>query len=151
MRQKIIAGALGVGLLGLAAVGAFASQDFVHTQADPTNTATATATDEATVTDTATVEATETETPEAAVTPDASESPESGERDIKGIPTTNANFHEADGDGVCDHGESVVKTTPAGTQVNVPCEATEHGDSGHGHDQTPEAAASAESEHSSSD
>lgn len=146
MRQKIIAGVLGAGLLSLAAIGAFASQDFVHTQADPTATADATMTEQPEATNTSQPEATETEQPEATETeqPEATET--GGQRDIKGIPTTNPNFRDADSNGTCDHGEAAVKTTPAGTQVRVPCEAT-HDGSDHGHQHTPEAGGTPEADH----
>lgn len=155
MRQKIIAVVLGAGLLSLAAIGAFASQDFVHTQENPTANATvteqpqATETEQPEATETERPEATKTEQPEATETeqPDATET--GGERDIKGIPTTNPNFHDADSDGTCDHGEAAVKTTPAGTQVRVPCEAT-HDGSGQSHDHTPEAGTTPEANHDSS-
>jgi len=67
---------------------------------------------------------------------------ESGQRDIVGIPEDNPNHQPADGDGVCEKGETAVKTTPSGEQVNVPCHALDpgppsfshghHGDNGHG-------------------
>lgn len=154
MRQKLIATVLGVGLIGLAAVGAFASQDAVHTNVDAptatstvpspdtppaTNTAvgtpTATNTPEATATATATPQATETEQPEA----EGTEGPE-GDRAVKGIPTDNPNHHPDDGDGICEKGETAIKTTPSGVQVNVPCQAAEHANKSHGGDHgTPEA------------
>lgn len=152
MRQKIIAGALGAALLSLAAIGAFASQDFVQTNTDPTETATAEATNtqQPEATNTEQPEATETEQPEATETQEP-KADAAGERDIKGIPTENPNFHDADTDGVCDHGEAVVKTTTAGTQVRVPCEAADHGDEGHGDGHAPSGDATPEPEESQSD
>ncbi len=64
---------------------------------------------------------TETPDPNASVTPDpnATEAP----REIKGIPDSNPVKQPEDGDGVCEKGETVVKTTPSGVQVAVPCNA----------------------------
>jgi hypothetical protein len=145
MRQKLIAGAIGIALLSLAGAGAFAAQDAVHTQADPSATAEPTHTPRPHPTKAADeLNTAKTEEPGDADTADEPDGPDAGEREIKGIPTTNPNFHAEDGNGTCEHGESVVKTTTAGTMVNVPCEAVEHGNSGHGHggpdaDETPEA------------
>lgn len=58
------------------------------------------------------------------------EDPEDGQRDIKGIPDDNPNFAPVSGE--CDKGETAVKTTPSGTQVNVPCHAAENAGGGHG-------------------
>lgn len=49
-----------------------------------------------------------------------------GTRDIKGIPADNSKFVD-DTDGVCDKFDAVVKTTPSGNEVRVPCQATEPG------------------------
>lgn len=49
--------------------------------------------------------------------------------DVHGIPDRNPSHHPEDGDGVCEPGETVIKTTPSGNQVNVPCQA------GHGNGQ----------------
>jgi hypothetical protein len=62
-----------------------------------------------------------TEGPQASVTP----------RAVKGIPTDNPHF-VPEADGTCTPGEAAVKTTPAGTQVTVPCQAIENGDHGGG-------------------
>lgn len=43
--------------------------------------------------------------------------------DVGGIPDHNPSHHPEDGDGVCEKGETVIKTTPSGRQVNVPCHA----------------------------
>ncbi len=51
-----------------------------------------------------------------------------GERQIVGIPTANPHFKPSD-DGDCEKGETLVKTTPSGERVNVPCQAATH----HGH------------------
>jgi hypothetical protein len=122
----------------------------------PTDTATVepTSTETVVATETSTPEATTTGTPEATSTADPSETPEATEtaeddadsedendNDVHGIPTTNPSHHPEDGDGECEKGETVVKTTPSGTQVNVPCQAAgEHGNGKHGdsHDATPE-------------
>lgn len=48
-------------------------------------------------------------------------------REIVGIPDENPNFEPENGDGTCEKGETVVKTTPSGKQVNVPCHAVERG------------------------
>ncbi len=154
MRQKLIATVLGVGLIGLAAVGAFASQDAVHTNVDaPTATSTVPGPDTATATNTVVGTPTATNTPEATATstetaqatgtkrPEAegTEGPES-ERTVKGIPTDNPNHHPDNGDGICEKGETAIKTTPSGVQVNVPCQAAEHANKGnHGDHGTPEA------------
>src|SRR6185295_16124469 len=53
---------------------------------------------------------------------------EGTQRAVEGIPTENPQHHPADGDGTCDKGETIVKTTPSGVAVNVPCQAAEdHG------------------------
>jgi len=52
---------------------------------------------------------------------------EDAPREIVGIPDENPNFEPENGDGTCDKGETVVKTTPSGKQVNVPCHAVEPG------------------------
>lgn len=48
--------------------------------------------------------------------------------DPGGIPDDNPSHHPEDGDGECEKGETVIKTTPSGRQVNVPCNAVGHGD-----------------------
>ena len=165
MRQKIIATGIALTLVLLAAVGAFASQDAVHTLADPTVTpsvtdtpvdTTATSTPAATdtpagvATDTATpgAAATSTPTPGTTGTPQATDTPEptttgtpdatgtpsdgddDGDRDIKGIPTSNPSHRDDDGDGTCEKGETEVKTTPSGNQVRAPCQAVKDGEHG---------------------
>ena len=151
MRQQVLAAIAGVTLASLAAVGAFASQDAVNlledptetpiatdTPSDPTETATPDGTETAVPTatntpedGTPTSEATETATPEATGTPDdATPTPEATgtpggeeEDDTRGIPDSNPSKHPEDGDGVCEKGETVVKTTPSGNKVTVPCHA----------------------------
>lgn len=56
---------------------------------------------------------------------------EAGRSDPVGIPDSNPVF-EPDDDGVCEKHETVVKTTPSGKQVNVPCLAAglDDGDDG---------------------
>ena len=77
--------------------------------------------EEATPTPTPEVEATSTPTPE-----------EEGPREVVGIPDDNPSKMPEDGDGVCEKGETVIKTTPSGKQVNVPCQAVkEHEPKGH--------------------
>src|SRR5262245_6878118 len=93
------------------------------TDATSTPEATATAADPtATPEDgTPTPEATGTTEPEATPTEDGDS--EGGPRDIKGIPTHNPNWTDDDGDGICEKGETKIKTTPSGNQVRVPCHA----------------------------
>jgi len=129
MKQKIIATGAGIALVTLAAVGAFASQDAVKTQEEhlvessetPTETPTDTPTDEATATETPT----ETPTEEATATPAelAEEDLDGDDGDVRGIPDDNPSKEPEDGDEECEKGETVVKTTPSGVQVNVPCNA----------------------------
>lgn len=127
MKHKILAAVGGVVLVSLAAVGAFASQDAVSFTEDETPTVTETV--EATETPTETPESTQTAEPTA--TEEASETPEAEdtndgddeERDIRGIPDSNPVKSHENGDGVCDKHETVIKTTPSGVQVNVPCNA----------------------------
>jgi hypothetical protein len=67
---------------------------------------------------------------------------DTGQRAIVGIPEDNPNHQPADGDDVCDKGETDIKITPSENQVNVPCHALDpgppsfshghHGDNGHG-------------------
>ena len=146
-----------VGVMSAGGAAAFASQDSVFTGTtggatsqvvgqDETPTAEATATvEEVTPTPTATEvsEATPTPTPTAeedTPTPTATpaeeatptpEPTEAGHRDVVGIPDSNPVKHPANDDGVCDKGETVIKTTPSGKQVNVPCQAVKN--HGHGH------------------
>jgi len=65
---------------------------------------------------------------------------ECGPRDVVGIPDDNPSKQPEDGDGVCEKGETVIKTTPSGKQVNVPCQAVkEHGNkAGHLEDEEEE-------------
>jgi hypothetical protein len=49
------------------------------------------------------------------------------QRDVVGIPEDNPNHQPDDGDDECEKGETAVKTTPSGKQVNVPCHAVEPG------------------------
>ncbi len=53
-------------------------------------------------------------------------------REIKGIPDESPNHQPANSDGECEKGETSVKTTPAGTRVNVPCQAADHHGVGQG-------------------
>ena len=43
--------------------------------------------------------------------------------EVVGIPDSNPVKHPEDGDGECEKHETVIKTTPSGRQVNVPCHA----------------------------
>jgi len=156
LRQKIIAGVLALTLTSFAAIGAFASQDGGHgfrsllsggalnSDTTQTETATATATETATAESTETATSTPTDTATATVTGSATETAtatptvaggdDEKEREIKGIPTTNPSHFPDDGDDECDPGETHVKTTPSGTQVNVPCQAADdHGQEGDEH------------------
>ena len=155
MRQKMIGAGIAAVLVSLAAVGVFASQDGVnlldvplerHTGAlvvagtatatetatatdtpSATDTATATPTDAAGATSTSTATATAAGVATATATPTASATPGGGEDDdVHGIPTSNPSHHPEDGDGECEHGETIVKTTPSGNKVNVPCQTQKH-------------------------
>lgn len=102
--------------------------DTVEPTATPTGeTATATPTATGVPGATGTPEATETpsDTPEATETPEATGTPE-GDGDVGGIPEDNPSHHDDNGDGVCDKHETVIKTTPSGKKVRVPCHA-DHG------------------------
>lgn len=140
---SVIIGALSLGT----AISTFASQDMLPGQSQdevtvsqtaeetvvPTPTpegeleATATPTpeSEAAPTATATPEATPTATPEAseATATATPEDDETGPRDVVGIPDSNPVKQPEDGDGVCEKGETVIKTTPSGNLVSVPCRA----------------------------
>jgi hypothetical protein len=100
---------------------------------DATGTPEATATGEPEATETPGPEETATSEPEATPTEDGGEGEED---DVHGIPDSNPVKHPEDGDGVCEKGETVVKTTPSGNQVNVPCHAAKNsgqgGDDGEG-------------------
>lgn len=63
---------------------------------------------------------------------------EGTQRAVEGIPTENPQHRPADADGTCDRGETIVKTTPSGVAVNVPCQTAEDHGQGKG-DETPEA------------
>jgi len=162
MKHKAIA-IVAVAAMSVGSAAAFASQDVVFQGPDSGSQvvgeeATATETpvvEEATPTETPVVEeATPTETPvveEATSTPvpevdEMTPTPtatvddgddEEGPRDVVGIPDDNPSKQPEDGDGVCEKGETVIKTTPSGKQVNVPCQAVmEHGNkAGHVEDE----------------
>lgn len=120
----------------------------------PTATATATPTDEpedgrhaectTTEAGTATATATATSTPTTVASDedderesdedegDEGDDGEHGDRrddcDVRGIPSTSPKHRPEATPGVCHKGETVVKTTPAGVHVNVPCQVAEdHG------------------------
>ena len=152
IKHKIAASVI-IGALSLATVvSTFASQDMLPGQSQdevtisqtaeetavPTATpegeleATATPTPESEPTATATPEATPTATPEATPTPTPESEPEAtatpeddetGPRDVVGIPDDNPVKQPENGDGVCEKGETVIKTTPSGNLVSVPCRA----------------------------
>ena len=148
--QHKIAASVIIGALSLAtAVSTFASQDMLPGQSQDEVTISQTAEETAvpTATPEGEVEATATPTPEseadptATATPEASEATptatpegdpeatatpeddETGPRDVVGIPDDNPVKQPEDGDGVCEKGETVIKTTPSGNLVNVPCRA----------------------------
>ena len=155
MPRKIIAIGAGFALLAFAAAGAFASQDSVLLQQELTETPTETpavdvetstpaGTETASPTETATEAPTDTpsatETPAGATetpvptdtagpseTPAATETPDDEDDDIQGIPDGNPRKHHEDGDGECEEGETITKTTPSGNQVEVPCQTDKHG------------------------
>ncbi len=131
----------------------------------PTVTETATATEATSVTDTPTATATDTagatgtptatptpggantptvtptpggiDTATPTTTPEASSTPGGGEEeDTHGIPSSNPSHHPEDGDGECEHGETIVKTTPSGNKVTVPCQTEKHGKKHTRRDQT---------------
>ena len=168
MKHKAIAIAAAA-VLSVGSAAAFASQDGVFLGTDDgtasqvvgeeaTSTpeavdeATSTATpvvDEATLTPTPTEvdEATPTPVPEVdettptpTATPTEDDDDEGGPRDVVGIPDDNPSKQPENGDGVCEKGETVIKTTPSGKQVNVPCQAVkEHGNkAGHLEDEEEE-------------
>jgi len=116
LTNKLAAGVAVAVLASGATVGTFAAQDKLPGQSDGVFFASASPTAHPTE-----AAADQIEQPEASKTP----------RDVKGIPTTNSHF-SPETDGTCTPGESVVKTTPAGTEVNVPCQAVEKGDNGSG-------------------
>ncbi|HUS82407.1 MAG TPA: hypothetical protein VM013_04010 [Dehalococcoidia bacterium] len=135
MKHKAIA-MVAVAALSVGSAAAFASQDGVFPGTDDgvssqivgqeeAPTPTPTEVDEPTPTPTATVEDGDDE--------DEGEGP----RDVVGIPDDNPSKQPEDDDGVCEKGETVIKTTPSGKQVNVPCQAVkEHGPkANHGHDE----------------
>jgi hypothetical protein len=72
----------------------------------------------------------DTATPAASPTPDGGH--EDDEDDVRGIPDSNPVKRPENGDGVCEKHETIVKTTPSGQKVNVPCHAGgPHGDGNH--------------------
>ncbi len=164
LKHKAIAIAAAA-VLSAGGAAAFASQDVVFQGPDngtsaqvvgaeatftpgPVDEATPTATpgvDEATPTPTPTEVDEATPTPEPTedaestptATPTEDDDDEGGPRDVVGIPDDNPSKQPEDGDGVCEKGETVIKTTPSGKQVNVPCQAVkEHGNkAGHVEDE----------------
>ena len=104
---------------------------------EATPTPESTAVEEATPTPTATEVEEDTPTPTPTEVNEATPTPGEGQRDVVGIPDSNPSKHPENGDGVCDKGETVIKTTPSGKQVNVPCQAVKpHGNkAGHGDDE----------------
>ncbi len=104
--------ALGIAVAVLAsgaAVGTFASQDKLPGQAHGIILSSL----DASPTATSQVEATNTPAPPATPTPGT----------VHGIPTTNPAHDMAETPGACERGDTAVKTTPSGVQVNVPCQA----------------------------
>ena len=105
--HKVAAGIAIAVLASGAAVGTFAAQDKLPGQAHGIILSSM----DASPTATSQVEATNTPAP----------SPTSGA--IRGIPTTNPAHDMAETPGACERGDTAVKTTPSGVQVNVPCQA----------------------------
>ena len=99
--------------------------------ATATNTAEAVAT--TTPTETPVPEATGTPTPAATATPTPEDDEENGQRDVVGIPTANPSHVDEDGDGVCEKGEVVIKITPSGKSIRIPCQAAEPNGPPEGH------------------
>ena len=64
-----------------------------------------------------------TPTPTAEVDDGDDEDEGEAPRDVVGIPDDNPSKQPENGDGVCEKGETVIKETPSGKQVNVPCQA----------------------------
>ncbi len=98
--------------------------DVANPTATPVDDSTPTPTPEAdqpTPTSTADAGGDATATPSADNSGDATPGP----RDVVGIPDSNPVKQPENGDGVCQKGETVVKTTPSGRQVNVPCNAVD--------------------------
>ena len=156
MQHKAIA-IVAVAALSVGSAAAYASQDGVFLGTDGTSSQVvgdeATFTPEpveATPTETPVVdEETATPTPEPTPTPnvddcdddhdgdfddcddgDVDDGDDEGEgpRDVVGIPDDNPSKQPEDGDGICEKGETVIKTTPSGKQVNVPCQAVKEHD-----------------------
>ena len=124
---------------GISPLGHRAAEEVVSDIETPT----VTPTDEAVATPTSTSEATatmtptETSVPEATGTPTPTATPggdeENGQRDILGIPTANPSHIDEDGDGICEKGEVVIKETPKGNSIRVPCQAAEPNGHPEGH------------------
>jgi len=155
MKHKAAALAM-VAVLSVGSAAAFASQDVVFVGTDD-GTSSVVTQEEATPTPTDVEEATPTSTPEEVdeatptptpeevdedtptptpevveptptATPEDDDEDDDAPRDVVGIPDDNPSKQPEDGDGVCEKGETVIKTTPSGKQVNVPCQAVkEHG------------------------
>lgn len=104
--HKVAAGIAIAILASGAAVGTFAAQDKLPGQAHGIVLSTS----DASPTAGSQVDATNTPAP----------SPTSA---IRGIPTTNPAHDMAETPGACERGDTAVKTTPSGVQVNVPCQA----------------------------
>jgi hypothetical protein len=97
----------------------------------PTATATATSTPTATATSTTTVVAggeNDDRDDDQGDNGQGKNGDHSRDCDVKGIPATNPNHQPEAIPGVCQKGETVIKTTPSGEQVNVPCQADDKGD-----------------------
>jgi outer membrane biosynthesis protein TonB len=141
-----------VAVLSAGSAATFASQDIVplgdpggpaqvvgQDEQTPTVEPTATVEEEETATptptpeqideDTPTPEPTEVVEPTPTAAAEDGDDEEEGPRDVVGIPDDNPSKQPENGDGVCDKGETVIKTTPSGKQVNVPCQAVmkDHG------------------------
>jgi hypothetical protein len=115
-------------------------EDARHGDCTTTTTVTATATDTATATPTSTATAVaggqnDGEQDDQGDNNQGENGNQNHDCDIKGIPSTNPNHQPEATPGVCNKGETVIKTTPSGEQVNVPCHADKgNGNNGDGQD-----------------
>jgi hypothetical protein len=91
------------------AVGTFASQDMLPGQSQ--------------------------DSPSVQVVDDDAADNNTGQRDIVGIPADNPVHQPAATPEACEKGETIVKTTPSGQQVRVPCQAVKEEDADNETDQ----------------
>lgn len=139
--HKTVVAAVGSVLALGAAMATFAAQDTLpgrsadsiqQVEVEPSATPTDEAVIDPTATPTPQAEEESSPTPESEATPTSTPEADddAGQRDVVGIPDDNPNHQPDDGDGVCEKGETEVKTTPSGKQVNVPCHAATPGPPG---------------------